>query len=126
LIPFVERKKLLGYLSSCNLSVYPAFRDSGSMSVLESSVMGCPTVCFNAGGQDVFPDDILLKVQVANSYNQNLRAFSEKLYWAYCNQNMIKILGEKAKKYVYNHLTWDKRVDFFCDIYKDMLSQDKH
>lgn len=126
LIPFVERKKLLGYLSSCNLSVYPAFRDSGSMSVLESSVMGCPTVCFDTGGQDVFPDDILLKVQVANSYNQNLRAFSEKLYWAYCNQNMIKILGEKAKKYVYNRLTWDKRVDFFCDIYKNMLSKDKH
>lgn len=77
LIPFIQRNELLKLLEDCNLSVYPAFRDSGSMSVLEASVLGCPTICFNTGGQDAFPDSILLKVDVTDSYEKLLKLLPE-------------------------------------------------
>lgn len=123
LIPFIQRPDLLKILINCNLSVYPAFRDSGSMSVLEASVLGCPTICFNAGGQDAFPDDILLKVPVTNSYDSNLKAFADKLFWAFEHREEAQKIGDRAKKYVFEHLTWEKKVEEFNAIYQEILKQ---
>lgn len=121
LIPFIQRPDLLKSLTNCNLSVYPAFRDSGSMSVLEASVLGCPTICFNAGGQDAFPDSVLLKIEVADSYEVNLTRFAEKLKWAYENQEQTAIIGRKAQEYVYKELTWSKKAEYFHQIYQELL-----
>lgn len=121
LIPFIQRSELLKMLANCSLSVYPAFRDSGSMSVLEACALGCPSICFNAGGQDVFSDEILLKVDVADSYSETMNRFSEKLFWAYEHPQELKEIGKKAKAWVEEMLTWDRRVEDFHDIYKTLV-----
>lgn len=121
LIPFIQRSELLKMLANCSLSVYPAFRDSGSMSVLEACALGCPSICFNAGGQDVFSDEILLKVDVADSYSETMNRFSEKLFWAYEHPQELKEIGKKAKAWVEEKLTWDRRVEDFHDIYKTIV-----
>ena len=121
LIPFIQRSELLKMLANCSLSVYPAFRDSGSMSVLEACALGCPSICFNAGGQDVFSDEILLKVDVADSYSETMNRFSEKLFWAYEHPQELKEIGKKAKVWVEEMLTWDRRVEDFHDIYKTLV-----
>lgn len=121
LIPFIQRSELLKMLANCSLSVYPAFRDSGSMSVLEACALGCPSICFNAGGQDVFSDEILLKVDVADSYSETMNRFSEKLFWAYEHPQELKEIGRKAKAWVEEMLTWDRRVEDFHDIYKTLV-----
>lgn len=121
LIPFIQRSELLKMLANCSLSVYPAFRDSGSMSVLEACALGCPSICFNAGGQDVFSDEILLKVDVADSYSETMNRFSEKLFWAYEHPQELKKIGQKAKAWVEEMLTWDRRVEDFHDIYKTLV-----
>lgn len=121
LIPFIQRSELLKMLANCSLSVYPAFRDSGSMSVLEACALGCPSICFNAGGQDVFSDEILLKVDVADSYFETMNRFSEKLFWAYEHPQELKEIGRKAKAWVEEMLTWDRRVEDFHDIYKTLV-----
>lgn len=108
-------------LANCSLSVYPAFRDSGSMSVLEACALGCPSICFNAGGQDVFSDEILLKVDVADSYSETMNRFSEKLFWAYEHPQELKETGRKAKAWIEEMLTWDRRVEDFHDIYKTLV-----
>lgn len=123
LIPFMNRPDLLQLLANCNLSVYPAFRDSGSMSVLEASVLGCPTICFDAGGQDVFPDEVLLKVPVTESYEENLSKFSDMLQWSYNNPKETANIGHKAKEFVYNNMTWEKKVEMFNTIYKNLLNE---
>lgn len=121
IIPFMERAQLLREMSQCNLSAYPAFRDSGSMSVLEASVLGCPTICFNTGGQDAFPDDILYKVRVHDNYEDTLNAFAKKLLWIYEHPIESKSVGEKSKDYVYQHLTWEKRVSDFHAMYIKLI-----
>lgn len=121
LIPFLQRNELLNMLTKCNLSVYPAFRDSGSMSVLESSVLGCPTICFNAGGQDAFPDSVLIKVDVTDDYEVNLNTFAEKLKWAFFHREETYKIGLKAKEYVYKNLTWENKIDAFNNIYQDLI-----
>lgn len=122
LIPFIERPSLLRMLTTCNLSVYPAFRDSGSMSVLEASALGCPTICFNAGGQDVFPDNILLKMDVKDTYDENTEEFAKQLAWAYDNRQELQNVGMKAKKWVEDNLTWDSKVELFHKYYLEVIN----
>lgn len=117
MIPFIARAELLAMESSCDLSVYPAFRDSGSMSILEACALGCPSICFNAGGQDIFPDDMLLKIPIGSSYEECLNAFANKLQWAYNNREEIQKIGSRAQIWVRNNLTWDKKVDEFVKTY---------
>ena len=121
IIPFIERKELLKLMKGCSLSVYPAFRDSGSMSVLEACAIGCPTVCFDAGGQSVFPNEILLKVHVEDTYNETLERFASSLRWGYEHPIELKTLGEKARSWVEANLTWEKRVEDFYQIYRKLL-----
>lgn len=121
LIPFIPRIEMLKELAKCNLSVYPAFRDSGSMSVLEASALACPTICFDAGGQDAFPDDILLKIKVDGSYDDILQRFAVQLQKAYDDPAAIRVVGEMAQEYVARGLTWEKKVDDFVGIYERMV-----
>jgi len=121
IIPFIQRSELLKMMTSIDLSVYPAFRDSGSMSILEASALGCPTICFDAGGQDIFPDDVLIKVPVGKTYEENLNAFADKLDWAYNNKAQAHAIGNASKDWVEKNLTWDKKVKEFVEIYKGMI-----
>ena len=123
LIPFMPRETLLNELAEADLFVYPAFRDSGSMGVLEACVLGCPTLCFNAGGQDAFPDDILIKAPVGSSYAENLNNFAQKLKWIYNNKAEAKAIGEKSKAYVYEHFTWERKVEKIEKIYDTLLQK---
>lgn len=123
LIPFMERDELLAQLACCNLSVYPAFRDSGSMSVVEASALSCPTICFDAGGQDAFPDDVLFKVAVKANYDDTLSAFAEKLLWLYRHPQDAKTVGQRAKEFGGLYLTWERRVSDFHDIYVKLLKK---
>lgn len=120
LIPFIERAELLRMMTECNLSVYPAFRDSGSMSVLEASALACPSICFDAGGQDIFPDEVLLKVKIGKNYEECLSAFSQKLLWAYEHPSEAKEIGLKAKEWIAENLRWEKKVDEYMEIYREL------
>jgi glycosyltransferase involved in cell wall biosynthesis len=124
MIKFMPRSELITEMQQADLSVYPAFRDSGSMSVLESCALGCPVLCFNTGGQDVFPDEILLKVDIVDSsYEDNVRKFSDKLRWAYKNKAEVGLIGKRAKEFVFEYFNWEKKVVSFCDLYEDILTE---
>lgn len=123
LIPFMPRNELINEISRTDLFIYPAFRDSGSMAVLEACVLGCPVICFDAGGQDIFPDEIVMKIPVSEvSYEDNLKNLSDKLLWASNNNEEILKIGIRAKKYAYENFTWKHKVEVINKIYKEILS----
>lgn len=119
-IPFMQRDELLNLETGCDVVVYPAFRDSGSMAVLEACSLEKPVICFDAGGQDIFPDDILIKIPIGKSYEENVRTFADRLLWAMHHKDERKEIGRRAKKWVDNNLTWEKKVDKFINIYNEM------
>lgn len=120
LIPFIKRDDLLKLMKTCQLSVYPAFRDSGSMSILEACALACPSICFEAGGQDIFPDDILLKVPVSESYEEAMNVFARKLKWAYGHRIELKEIGARSQKWVEANMLWQQKVDEFVKIYNEI------
>ena len=121
IVPFLSRNDLLNTLKVCSLFVYPAFRDSGSMSILEASVIGCPTLCFDAGGQDVFPDDAIIKVPVQDTYEKTMNIFVEKLQWAYSNPWSLLQIGQKAQEFAYSNLTWNNKIKQLNEVYKNII-----
>lgn len=122
LLPFMEREKLLELEKGSDLVVYPAFRDSGSMAVLEACALARPVICFNAGGQDVFPDDVIIKVPVSTTYEATLNSFVDKLLWAYNHPSELISIAHKAQSWATNNMTWDHKVHHFVEIYNKMLS----
>lgn len=122
LINFIPREQLIKEMSTADLSVYPAFRDSGSMSILEACALNCAVLCFDAGGQDVFPDDIIIKIPVSSvSYQTNVENFASKLKWALGNRIKLNERATKARNYVFENFTWENKVGIFCDLYTEVL-----
>lgn len=122
LINFIPRNELLKELINANLFVYPAFRDSGSMAILEACALKCPSICFNAGGQDAFPDNVLLKVNVGKTFEATLDAFREKIEWAYLNQPKLEAIGKRAYEYALCNLTWEHKVQCINQIYNRIIN----
>ena len=125
LIDFMPHDKLIESLSEADLFVYPAFRDSGAMAVLEACALGCPTICFDTGGQDVFPDNMMLKVQVGTSYQENCKNFADKLLYASEHRREIYVMGNQVQTYVKKNFTWKKKIEKFKNIYSLMLGKDE-
>lgn len=124
-INFMDRVDLIRELQTADLSVYPSFRDSGSMSVLEACALGCPVLCFETGGQDMFPSEILLKLSVSDeSYKKNLQNFSTKLRWALENRSQIQDIGKNARAYALEHFTWRSKASQFSDLYKGIVEEE--
>ena len=101
--------------------VYPAFRDSGSMAVLEACALGCPSIAYDAGGQDTFPDDTIVKVKIAESLKDTIDAFSQKLVWASQNQNSLKEYGERAKVFALSKMTWEYKTKQITEVYNEVI-----
>ena len=121
LIDFMPRNELIKRLVDANLFVYPAFRDSGAMAVLEACALGCPSIAFDAGGQDAFPDDVIVKVKIRESLEDTVTAFSGKLVWAYQNQNSLKEYGERAKAFAFSKMTWEYKAKQITEIYNEVI-----
>lgn len=121
LIDFMPRNELIKRLVDANLFVYPAFRDSGSMAVLEACALGCPSIAFDAGGQDAFPDDVIVKVKIGESLEDTITAFSDQLVWAYQNQNRLKEFGMRAKVFAFSKMTWEYKAKQITEIYNEVI-----
>jgi glycosyltransferase involved in cell wall biosynthesis len=120
IIDFIPRNELLSLLDCTNLFVYPAFRDSGSMSILEASVVGCPTICLKVGGQDILPEKHFLLVEPTKSYDETVEKFAKQIIWAFNNRAELKTIGLSAQKYVSESFQWHEKMKFYNEIYKKL------
>ncbi len=121
IIDFLPRTDLLNLFGNSNLFVYPAFRDSGSMAILEASVVACPTLCLKVGGQDLLPNDSFLLVKPFESYRKTTEMYAEKLIWAYENRVELSEIGIRAQKYVSENFQWEDKIIYYQEIYKSLL-----
>ncbi len=120
-IPFLERDELLDSLAHYNVSVYPAFRDSGSMSVLESCAMACPVICLDIAGQEMLPENVVLKVKVAPDYDETCLALAEKMLWAMKNPRALAEVGHKARTFVLREFDWSYKAQQLNKQYQQLV-----
>ncbi len=121
LVNFIPRDELLKSLCYADLFVYPAFRDSGSMAVLEASAVGCPSIVFNAGGQDAFPDGTIIKVDIEETYKDTLSSFTNRLLWCYGHRNELRDIGKNARSFAFSEMTWENKAILVDKLYKRLV-----
>jgi len=123
IINFMKREQLLEEMRQCSLSVYPAFRDSGSMAVLEACAIGCPVICFDTPGQDAFPDMTVCKVSIKNNYEKTVTAFAEKIIWAIEHQGQLTIMSKTVRRFAHEELNWESKVAKISEFYAHILEE---
>ncbi len=122
IVNFMPRNELLRLIKDADLFVYPAFRDSGSMAVLEACAMGCPAIVFDVGGQGAFPDDIIIKVSLGATLEKTIIALTKKIIWAFSHREELIQIGAKARIFTFQEMTWKKKAELVTEVYNKLLS----
>ena len=120
-IPFMKRSELLQLYSTVDLMAYPAFRDSGSMAVLEACAQGCPVICFDTPGQDYLPQQALLRVSIAQTYEETLHNFVAALLHCYRSRMDLATIGARAQDFVESEMTWSVKALKLSTIYDKLM-----
>ena len=82
-IPFIERSELKEILTSASAFVYPAFRDSGSMAVLEALAVGAWPICLDISSQHWLPPGLGCKIKPSSFHgvaDQLATAISDSIF----------------------------------------------
>lgn len=122
IIGFLAREKLLKRYAEIDVFVYPAFRDSGSMAILEAYANACPVLCLDIPSQYFIPDKIALKVPLQGSYSEIVKKFVEKLVWAMGRREEIREMGYRGYTYIAEYFTWDNKLKQIEEIYEQAIT----
>ncbi|MGC3977973.1 MAG: glycosyltransferase family 4 protein [Paludibacteraceae bacterium] len=112
----VTREKVFDILINADLHIITSLTEANTTIIWEAMSVGVPTMTLDhCGMHDTICDSCGIKIPIV-SYKQVLRELATKIDMLCHNPDKIKKLSEGtvecAEKY-----TWDKRVDFFNEMY---------
>lgn len=113
--------ELYKYYSQGSVFVFPSLSDGFGMVLLQAMACGLPLICTtNTGGEDLITKDgeegFVIPIK-------DVEALKEKILYLYENQDICKIMGEKAKKRVEENFTWDDYGDRYMVNIKRALNE---
>ena len=106
-----SKNNLLRFFKTCDLNLFPSFRDSGGFVVLESQICNTPSLVLDISGTSDYIDKNGIKIKTSN------KSFSDL-----SNEISIKInefiLKKEIRKSIYKNfkssfrkLSWIKKID---------------
>lgn len=125
----VELKGQVGYneyqsfLKSCNVLIYPSFRDGGSFTVLESMARGIPIICTNLSGPAEMVGSEAGIIVTATEPVKLTKSISDSLHYLLKNPNAGISRGILLKERALELYTWNKRVEDLKDIYCKVMME---
>lgn len=120
LMGWIERKKVLDFLRKCDVFLFPTF-EGGGMVILEAMSYGKPLICLDFGGSKEFlTDECGIRIPVINR-KQIINELSKALDKLYNDNNLRLKLGRAARKRVEDYYTWDKKVEWMNNIYREVV-----
>lgn len=116
-LPMLPRNELMDLMAQSRAFIYPAFRDSGSMAVLEALAVGTLPVCFDIGSQSWLPEQFSVKVPVRKKLTVNdlaagIKQALERETNAETNLERVSFVREK--------MTWRSRAELFEHCYLEL------
>ncbi|AEF95805.1 glycosyltransferase family 4 protein [Methanotorris igneus] len=114
-------EEAIGILKVCDIYIHSAYPGGGlSTSLLEAMVCGRAIVASPyEGGDEVIIDEktgILLEDNNPEEIKKGIIKLIE-------NKELIKIYGENAKKFVKENFSWDKAIEKYKEIFKELLKK---
>jgi len=123
----LNEKQLSGLYRACDVLVHPYRGEGFGLPILEAMACSLPVIVTKGGASDDFcNDDNSIKIESVKTYLQtnkigddetvdipwllepDLEMLSQKMLFAFQNQNEIKEIGRRAEADVKDKWTWDK------------------
>lgn len=123
MMPFMPRVELLEVLRGASGFVSVGFRDAGCMALLEAVGLGIPSVCLDVSGQHWLPAEYAIKVPVTvDNMEQAIAEAMEKLLH---QPERTPDWHRERAEWLREHMTWRVRLDYFEQVYSELVQQDR-
>jgi glycosyltransferase involved in cell wall biosynthesis len=122
LVPWMAREELMRRFRSCDVLLFPSFRDGGGAVVVEAMACGKPVICLDTGGPAFHVQDAWgIKVPPAapDAVVDGLAAALTRLAG---DQGLRERMGRAARERVRSFYLWDKLGDTLAGIYAEVLA----
>lgn len=113
---FVERSRMLHLMEGAQAVLYTAYRDSGSMTVLEALAKGVPVICFDIPSQSWAPSEWVRKVPVPSSLcriSGLVKALAESFRAAENAPALSEASHRRRCAWLRKEMTWESRARRF-------------
>ena len=115
-------------ISTCNLGLavlknQPNYVESFPTKVAEYMGMGLPVVTSN------FPvyKEVVERFQTGICVNpDNVQEIADAIKWLLDHPQIAKAMGERGKKYVFEHYSWANQFDVLLSFYESLLHENRH
>jgi glycosyltransferase involved in cell wall biosynthesis len=114
IIPFIDRAELKGILSCAAAFVYPAFRDSGSMALLEALAAGAWPICLDLTSQHWLPSHLGTKIKVT-SHSQIVEQLSQAVKDSLQNDRRDLTWNNERLEFLTQEMTWSVKAEYLSE-----------
>lgn len=121
----VPRSTMLDLMRRATAVLYTAYRDSGSMSVLEAVALGADILCFDIDSQAWLPNEFALKVPVpslAAGKNAVINALAQGMQKAEKSPAHTTEWHRARVDWLQKNMTWDVRIGQLERVYAEITS----
>ena len=122
-IPWMARDELMRRLRSCDVLLFPSFRDGGGAVVVEAMACGRPVICLDTGGP-AFHVQEAWGIKVAPGDPASVvDGLAKALARLAGDQELGRSMGRAGRDRVLSFYLWDKLGDRLAEIYREVLSR---
>jgi len=112
--PISDQELLFGIVRQAHLFIFPSISEAMSMMLLEAAALGAPVIC-----SDIPENKAVMQENALYFRSEDAADLAKQIRWALTHPNEMSRLGQKARAYVEENLTWDKIVAQYELIYQD-------
>lgn len=116
---YFDEKKHLDLLSAADVFIFPNERQTWGLIVIEAMASGKPCIVSSGAGVSEIIEEknngFVFKVK-------NVTQLAQKMEVLLKDKNLREEIGENARKYVFDNLSWGKYADGMLKVFKEVLT----
>jgi glycosyltransferase involved in cell wall biosynthesis len=120
IVPFMPRADLMDLMRDASAVVYPAFRDSGSMAVLEALATGAWPICLDISSQHWLPADLARKIPT-DSQEQVVENLASAMVEAIDQKPRSETWNARRTEFLHKNMTWSARAARLESVFEALI-----
>ncbi len=117
----IPHSEVMQKLGESDVMVHPSLHDSGGVTCLEAMAGGRAVLCLDLGGPALLTTEETGIVASAESPEKAVDEMVAAMHRFANNPDERLAMGKKGREHVLEHYTWEKRGDFFKEVYKNLV-----